>query len=293
MRYGHRDDEYEAEAEAADYDDDDDCRGSRRKLDRSSGMLADRRKKDAFESPRNIETMHKFSKSSRDVYYQRDPSPRYDNFEPMPRGSRSSSRRDHTYEDYEKASQSAANNTKFNFDQGFESDFNSTPAEKSLRFTTDFSDKESSRHQSHTSAPSAPSSAKDKTHTNESGTPNQPKLRFDENITVSKFDTNADLFEDDDFSKVQFEFENEDQWIEELPRKNNLKSQSAQRRLDNIKKSESVNIFAKKQDDPFEDDDFFKKPSPDSTNKKHTPNNGHPHSNYKWENSFAKFDENI
>lgn len=291
MRYAHRDDEYEVEG--TEYDDDDDCRGSRRRLDRSTGALADRRgKKDAFESPRNMESMHKISKSSRDVYYQsqRDPSPRYDSFEPMQRGSRSGSRREANYDAYEESPQSAATSTKFNFDQGFESDFNSTPVEKSLRFSTDFSDKESSRHHSHTSAPS---SAKDKTHTNESTTPNQPKLRFDENITVSKFESNADLFEDDDFSKVQFDFENEDQWIEELPRKNNLKSQSTQRRLD-IKKSESVNIFAKKQEDPFEDDDFFKKPSPDGTTKKNTQKNGHSNNNnYKWENSFAKFDENI
>lgn len=291
MRYGssHRDDEYEMEG--ADYDDDDDCRSSRRKLDRSTGMLADRRKKDAFDSPRNMESMHKFSKSSRDVYYhERDPSPRYDSFEPLQRGSRSGSRRDHNYDGYEESPQSAATNTKFNFDQGFESDFNSTPVEKSLRFSADFSDKESSRQHSHTSAPS---SAKDKPHTSGSATPNQPKLRFDEKITVSKFETNADLFDDDDFSKAQFDFENEDQWIEELPRKNNLKSHSAHKRFENIKKSESVNIFAKNQDDPFEDDDFFKKPSPDNNNKKNPQNNGHQNNNYKWENSFAKFDENI
>lgn len=311
MRYGsgHRDDEYDIEG--AEYDDDEECRGSRRRLDRSAGMsTGERRKKDAFDSPRNMEGMHKISRSSRDVYYQsqqREPSPRYDSFEPMQRGSRSSSRREHNYDGgFEDSPQSAANNTKFNFDQGFESDFNSTPVEKSIRFSTDFSDKDSSRHHSHTSAPS---SAKDKTHTSESGTPSQPKLRFDENITVSKFESNADLFEDDDFSKVQFDFENEDQWVEELPRKNNLKSQAAQKRFENIKKSESVNIFAKKQEDPFEDDDFFRQPSPDSNTKKNTQKNGHQNNNintnntnnnsnsgnnnYKWENSFAKFDESI
>lgn len=294
MRYAssHREDDYDAEGPEYD-EEEENGRGSRRRLDRSTGMLADRRKKDAFDSSRNMESMHKFSKSSRDVYFQsdRDQSPRYDSFDPLAKGPRSASRREHSYDDYENSPQSAAGNTKFNFEneQGFESDFNTTtPVEKSLRFSTDFSDKESSRHHS------GPSSAnKDKPHGNDFISPGQaPKLRFDEKITVSKFESNTDLFEDDDFSKAQFNFENEDQWIEELPRKNNLKSISSQRFENKFKKSESVNIFAKTQQDPFEDDDFFKKPSPETNNKKSSQNNNHHNNNYKWENSFAKFDEN-
>lgn len=288
MRYSssQRDDDYDAECPEYE-DEDENGSGARRRLDRSTGALADRRKKDAFESGRNIEGMHKFSRSSRDVYFQsdRDHSPRYGSFDPLGKGARS--RRD--YDGYEDSPQPTTSNNKFNFenDQGFESDFNTTTAEKTLRFSNDFSDKEQSRHGAHAVPSTSTMKSQDK------ASPGQPKLRFDEKITVSKFETNSDLFEDDDFSKAQFNFENEDQWVEELPRKNNLKSVSSHKRFENIKKSESVNIFAKNQDDPFEGDDFFNEPSPDNNNKKSTQNNSHHNNNYKWENSFAKFDENI
>lgn len=282
MRYSssHRDDDYDLEGPEYD-DEDENGSGTRRRLDRSTGALSERRKKDAFESGRNIEGMHKFSRSNRDVYFQldRDHSPRYGSFDPLGKSART--RRD--YEGYEDSPQPSTSNNKFNFenDQGFECDFNTTPAEKTLRFSNDFSDKEQSRHGAHAISSSSSMKSQDKSHDYTS--PGQPKLRFDEKITVSKFETNSDLFEDDDFS----------QWIEELPRKNNLKSVSAHKRFENIKKSESVNIFAKNQDDPFEGDDFFKEPSQDNNNKKNTQNNSHHNNNYKWENSFAKFDENI
>lgn len=299
LRFGssHREDEYEPEGPEYD-EDDENYRSSRRKLDRSTGALADRRKpKEAFESNRNMESMHKFSKSSRDVYFQseRERSPRYDSFDPLPKSARSGMRRDNNYDGYDDAAQPAGN-SKFNFDhdQGFESDFNTAPTEKSLRFSNEFADKDAAtrNHQS-TSSAASKTQFPEKSPANEFASTSTPKLRFDENITISKFDTNSDLFEDDDFSKAQFNFENEDQWIEELPKKNNLKSVTSHKRFENIKKSESVNIFAKNLDDPFEDDDFFKKTSPDN-NKDGTQYSSHKNNNnYKWENNFAKFDENI
>lgn len=306
-------------------------------------MMADRRKHD---SDRSMESMHRISRSNRDVYFQAEKEQRftgkYDPYEAVARGRPSSRReREFNYETYEDTPHPNIG-SKFNFDagdQGFESDFNAAP-EKNLRFSTDFSgEKDSARlahhqQQQHMSNVSQPSPASGSEHV---PTPPQQKLRFDDKITVSKFD----LFEDDDFSKAEFSFENEDQWVDELPKKINLKNVSNSgsgggggsgigaasgtqlKRHDHIKKSESVNIFAKKQDDPFEDDDFFKKSSPEqnscSNNSKRNGihNNNSSHNNninsntsnnssiksknvvannnasYKWENNFAKFDENI
>uniref|UniRef100_A0A1B0DIN4 Uncharacterized protein n=2 Tax=Phlebotomus papatasi TaxID=29031 RepID=A0A1B0DIN4_PHLPP len=89
------------------------------------------------------------------------------------------------------------------------------------------------------------------------------------------------MFEDD-FSKAELSVENEDQWSAELPKKS-LKVTTS-RNYDHLKKSESVNIFAKKTEDPFEDDDFFKSAENSETKKK---------DNYKWEKNFANFDDNI
>lgn len=88
-----------------------------------------------------------------------------------------------------------------------------------------------------------------------------PKLRFDDNVKVSQFD---DAFEDD-FSKATFDaFPNDDvQWHESLTKtaKQQIRNNKLQQRQQElIKKSESVNIFAKKVEDPFEDDEFFNSP---------------------------------
>lgn len=258
MRYpsASRGDDYEYDG--ADYDEEDEEQYHDIKSRKERNTFNDRRK---FEHGRNIESMHRMSKSNRDVY-QNDKYGKFDSFEyPAKSTSRSSSRRERefNYESYEDTPHPNVGTKKFEFetgDQGFESDFNAAP-EKSLRFSTDFSDEKPSpmrstqnqqqqQQQQHSIQSTAGSS--------DLQTPPQQKLRFDDKITVSKFD----LFDDDDFSKAEFSFENEDQWVEELPKKINLKNVTSIKRHENIKKSESINIFARKNDDPFEDDDFFK-----------------------------------
>ncbi|KAG4073767.1 hypothetical protein HA402_000991 [Bradysia odoriphaga] len=249
MRYPPAHRSSELEYEVADYENEPNYRMSRRKQEALRTMTAERRKKDSsFSFDRNMESMHKFSKSSRDVYY---PDDQY--VDDGPKSARS--RNEYEYDDYEETPRSM-NSGKFTFDdeQGFESDFNSPSNGKSLRFSNDFSEKETPRLNTHSVQKSVTPNAE--------VTPTiSQKLRFDDKITVSKFD----LFEDDDFSKAEFSFENEDQWVAELPKKN-LKTTA--KRQDNIKKSESVNIFAKKQEDPFEDDDFFAETNAEKNNNK-------------------------
>lgn len=305
----------------------DSYRGSRRKFDQSSRcMTQDRRThhKDTFEFDRNMESMHKFSKSSRDVYYNdkdNDDDNGYDNHTPPSHGPKSDHRRgtDYScYEDYDDEetpppprSGIGGPNTKFNFDeQGFESDFNSPSSNgKALRFSNDFSEKESAANRPRSTQNLTSITGQDAVTTPTSASTTSQKLRFDDNITVSKFESPAtgadDMFEDDDFSKAEFSFENEDQWMVQMPKKN-LKS--IRHAADNIKKSESVNIFAKKQDDPFEDDDFFKEttstsPIAERNNNNSLTANGSESNNgsstgvgqqqFKWEKNFAKFEDNI
>ncbi|EAA11384.4 AGAP006528-PA [Anopheles gambiae str. PEST] len=123
------------------------------------------------------------------------------------------------------------------------------------------------------------------------------KLRFNENVTVSKFDAEATtMFEDDFAGRSDAEQDPDDGQQQQqqgwsaarittspgpaaAPATSNngsnkkiLKTSSQaghhqqqhqqhqQQQLfnqDNIRKSDSINIFAKKVDDPFEDDDFF------------------------------------
>lgn len=279
-----------------------------RRKDRHAATAEYRRR---IEHNRSMETMQRMSRSQRDMCYPNEKSDRYDKYDSFDQsskggGSRSSSKREFSYDDTPPAHPNVGAANKFDFeppDNGFESDFNATP-EKNLRFSTDFSavDKTTTSTtpaptQSIQSAMSSSSTARlsQNTHSmpiqsvgNASGnaivaagntetinsTPPQQKLRFDDKITVSKFD----LFEDDDFSKAEFSFQNEDQWVEELPKKNNLKNISKMRH-ENIKKSESVNIFARNNNnDPFEDDDFF------ANSKRASEQNS---------NNFAKFDDNL
>lgn len=281
MRYPSAHRSSEVEYEMPDYENEPNYRMSRRKQEALRTMTAERRKKDSsFSFDRNMESMHKFSKSSRDVYYA-DEKERFDQYvDDGPKSARSV-RNEYEYDDYEETPRSM-NSGKFTFDdeQGFESDFNSPSNGKSLRFSNDFSEKETTpRLNTHNIQKSITPNAEP--------TPTiSQKLRFDDKITVSKFD----MFEDDDFSKAEFSFENEDQWVAELPKKN-LKS--TVKRQDNIKKSESVNIFAKKQEDPFEDDDFFAETSPEKNNNKNGSGGGGGNGQFNWERNFAKFDENI
>lgn len=234
--------------------------------------------------------------------------------------------------------------TKFSFDVGFESDFNqsspppapagtasscnstpaanvsaaNTPASKSsFRFSNDFSGgQDREKHYQHPPAGSLQqydlenrviSSPQTSTQTS------TPKLRFDDNVKVSQFD---DAFEDD-FSKATFDaFQNDDvQWQESLQKtaKQQMRNNKLQQRQQElIKKSESVNIFAKKVEDPFEDDEFFNSPptstATTNTNDK-TENNGGGNATVTannvntgsqvssgWDDdntNFAKFDENM
>lgn len=272
MRYPSAHRAGELDYEIADYENEPNYRMSRRKQEALRTMTAERRKKD-FSFDRNMESMHKFSKSSRDVYFP-DEKERFDQYvDDGPKSARTT-RNDYDYDDYEETPRSM-NSGKFTFDdeQGFESDFNSPSNGKSLRFSNDFSEKETPKLNTHSVQKSVTPNAE--------ATPTiSQKLRFDDKITVSKFD----MFDDDDFSKA--EFESEDQWVAELPKKN-LKT--AVKRQDNIKKSESVNIFAKKQEDPFEDDDFFAETSPEKNNNRNGGGNGQ----FNWERNFANFDENI
>lgn len=271
MRYpsATRGDDYEFEG--PDYDEEEEEQYNTRRKDRNTGTFSERRK---FEHNRNIETMHRMSRSNRDVYYQseKDRYAKFDSFDQTPKSSsRSSSRRERefNYESYEDTPHPNVGASKFDFepnDQGFESDFNAAP-EKNLRFSTDFSVEKPP--QPPRIPPAQHSVQLTAGSTELTSTPPQQKLRFDDNITVSKFD----LFEDDDFSKAEFSFENEDQWVEELPKKINLKNVTSVKRHDNIKKSESINIFARNNDDPFEDDDFFQKSEQN--------------------NNFAKFEGNL
>lgn len=333
MRYGSNSRNEDYDLDGNEYEEEESYRESRRKDRNATAMTNERRRqKSAFDVDRNMESMHRFSKSSRDVYYQseKDRYDKFDAFDRLPKDHRSDSHREHVYFDNFEDTPHPSVGKKFNFDppdQGFESDFNTAPTEKALRFSNDFSDKESPRpHQQQQQQPTTPSDFASPAY----ATTPQQKLRFDDKITVSKFESNSDRFEDDDFSKAEFSFENEDQWIEELPKKNNLKMTN-KRSSENIKKSESVNIFAKNQEDPFEDDDFFKSASPDNTNgsnnrrtflnnnnsknnnglnsittnnnnntnsknssnSNNSNNNNNNNSTFKWENNFAKFDDNI
>lgn len=197
--------------------------------------------------------------------------------------------------------------TKFSFDVGFESDFNqsspppapagtasscnstpaaiastaNTPASKSsFRFSNDFSggQEREKHHFQHAAAGSLQQYDLDnrglspQTSTQTS----TPKLRFDDNVKVSQFD---DAFEDD-FSKATFDaFPNEDvQWQESLtkPTKQQIRNNKLQQRQQElIKKSESVNIFAKKVEDPFEDDEFFNSPVPTASNNSNDKTENH------------------
>lgn len=187
-------------------------------------------------------------------------------------------------------------------EQGFESDFNassppsqpvpqpptapstaaSISTKSSFRFSNDFSSLE-----------------KDRTTFENSST---QKLRFDDKVTVSKFE-NDHHFEDD-FSK--------NTEVEQPKNPGRLNSKFSKQE---IKKSESVNIFGKKiEDDPFEDDDFFKSSATPTSAAGHAAvtfanselGNGcrrRPSVNksnvsmiqeeQQWEDNFAKFDENM
>lgn len=195
-----------------------------------------------------------------------------------------------------------------------------TPATKSsFRFSNDFSEREKlhSFPQNSTSVSSSQQLDLDSTQSPAShAIPSiiTQKLRFDDNVKVSQFDDAA--FEDD-FSNAQFDFEKEDQWhadslqsasnaalMTTATKKHNLRNSKLQQRQELIRKSESINIFGKKSEDPFEDDEFFKAPGEGvlANNNNNNSNvqqlsksgvgNG---SGFQCDDdfNFAKFDENM
>lgn len=181
-------------------------------------------------------------------------------------------------------------------EQGFESDFIATSPLKSagslksrpmFRFSTDYSNNNSPGLDSSPSAMSTGGGSGG----GQNGS--QPRLRFNEKVKVSNYlEEKSDslesppggsggtgrtaLFEDD------FSGELGDQWDESFPAPT-MRSQVGREK--DIRKSESVNIFAKKSDDPFEDDDFFK--SGDGGGSEEQKDN------FNWNHNFAKFDNNI
>lgn len=236
-----------------------------------------------FSTRRDLERMQKISKSNKEIYSSNDRSLKLQHSEGSSRFAARQMRQDVECDDMDDVSRnSCGSKCPYEDEQGFESDF-STPASrndsklKTFRFSNDFSEK---------SFPGPPNAIQRGRATGQSVSPSyiQQKLRFDDNVTVSKIEsnvakkeTNTDGFDDDDFSKAQFAFETTDQWNDNLPRSNlKLKGNG---KPENIRKSDSVNIFAKKVDDPFEDDDFFSSNPAKETKTR------------EWEKNFAKFDD--
>ncbi|XP_037940415.1 protein disabled [Teleopsis dalmanni] len=302
---------------------------NRRRHEMHQRMLESERRQHALSKPGFKPNTSVSNSSAPKKYHTRDGRSEYtfDDFEqtPTPRSNASASGGS--------AYPVSGSCTKFSFDGGFESDFNqsspppapagtasscnstpagtgsatTTPATKSsFRFSNDFSEREKLAFaQNSTSVSSLQQFDLDtgSSPVSRATPPSTQKLRFDDNVKISQFDDAA--FEDD-FSKAQFDFEKEDQWHADslqstsnaATKKHNLRNSKLQQRQELIKKSESINIFAKKAEDPFEDDEFFKAPttetktSDNGINKNNTTNIGN---NFQWDddNNFAKFDENM
>ncbi|XP_055620361.1 protein disabled isoform X2 [Toxorhynchites rutilus septentrionalis] len=293
------------------------------------------------------ETMRRMKKSnSRDLYFEDEDKGRFSgkfgsgNFEAAtPPKSAKNVRMEFEFEDFGDTPQSNTS-SKFNFEggDGFESDFNSPPvppsgeiqtthhSAKSFRFSNDFSEKESGRHHQSYHQKNQPPGFGGGFEADFTSTPRSApgiqqtasKLRFNENVTISKFNAEANtagthMFEDDFTGRLDPELE--DQWATDRQPSSaasngskkilKISSQHHSQSQDNIHKSDSVNIFAKKVEDPFEDDDFFSTggtaagekdpfgseansgPGNDSTN---APG---PGGQSGWDKNFANFDDNI
>lgn len=287
------------------------------------------------------EAMRRIKKSnSRDLYFEGEDKERFTGKfgsgsfgNVTPPKSAKHVRMELEFEDFGETPQSNTSG-KFNFESGdgFESDFNSPPAPpggggqiphhntKAFRFSNDFSEKDPGRHYQpyHKGQPqSFGGFDADFSSTQRSASTAQTasKLRFNENVTVSKFSseaaTGSHMFEDDFAGRSDNELE--DQWTPEMTApvtnsngsKKILKTSSQQQsqQHDNLRKSDSVNIFAKKVDDPFEDDDFFS--SGVTTEKDPFEGNGNGPGGETgttgtggtqsggWDKNFANFDDNI
>ncbi|KAL5292877.1 DAB2 family protein [Megaselia abdita] len=298
-----------------DYDDYMECEDYQQPIDEDKFERLNRRKHEMHQRMGEIERRKKVSKykyedeDEMDEDYDDPPMSRKDNsdyYMDKPRYASQQKFDAFDFEAYNDGSPSKPTSStirtssgKFSYqEQGFESDFNASPpsqvvsqpptapstaasTKSSFRFSNDFSSLEKDRSNFEN--------------------PSTQKLRFDDKVTVSKFE-NDHHFEDD-FSKNS-EFEQN-----KNPNRANSKFSKQE-----IKKSESVNIFAKKSDDPFEDDDFFKSSATPTSASSHSAvtfansdlGNGcrrRPSVNksnvsmiqeeQQWEDNFAKFDENM
>ncbi|XP_063697678.1 protein disabled isoform X2 [Culicoides brevitarsis] len=253
-----------------------------------------------------------FKKSnSRDLFYDEAPKDSFDDEKSLKKPQNRNKFEFNDFEDPPVANKSAAATTtpssggavpasKFNFDDGgFESDFNNSPVppptssgsagnQNKFRFSNDYSDKDSPKTSQQKASSLRAANNYETTeytshspHSNASHSSSTMKLRFNENVKVSQFSSNSNMFEDD-FSKANVDAGG-DQWSSEMPLKKGNDKQGSGRQHDNIKKSESVNIFAKKKDfDPFEDDPFFGQTSNENNNKDENISQ-----------SFANFDANM
>lgn len=325
--------------EVPDYENDD-YRGSRCQLDSAMSSTTpvrtystiDRCTKERFdfdyENSNSVEAAREFSRSNRDVYYAANQADSFQSSFAQDAGQQANSGVPRPLS--ARTAATTPGPSKGNYDeneeqQGFESDFNSSSNGKQLRFSNDFSsDKERHHHANVHQAlaqnqqpPPAQQLSVASMPTVDRRTPPTPsvtaaaaqKLRFDETVTVTKFDRNAEqMFDDDDFSKADFTFAHDDQWASKkgklLPHTTTQQMlhqhdhRPSRGQQDLIKKSESVNIFAKREIDPFENDDFFNVTNEqvggatdahDGGCSEETRNgNG-----FNWDKNFAKFDDNM
>lgn len=183
-------------------------------------------------------------------------------------------------------------------EQGFESDFIAGSPVKSagslknrpiFRFSTDYSNNNSPGVDSSPSAVVGSGGGQN----GGSGSGSQPRLRFNEKVKVSNYlEDKSDSLEsppgkENDHFEDDFSAEMGDQWDESFTMPTGISGGNrATTKEKDIRKSESVNIFAKKSDDPFEDDDFFK------TGGNGEEESQQPKDNFNWNHNFAKFDDN-
>lgn len=192
-------------------------------------------------------------------------------------------------------------------EQGFESDFIAGSPIKSagslknrpiFRFSTDYSNNNSPGVDC---SPSAVSTGSGGGGGGQNGGGPQPRLRFNEKVKVSNYledksdslesppgkGGNEEGEEEEDHFEDDFSTEGGDQWDESftVPTGSRVTPTTTTKDKD-IRKSESVNIFAKKSDDPFEDDDFFK------TSGDEQPTTGESNNHFNWNHNFAKFEDN-
>lgn len=185
---------------------------------------------------------------------------------------------------------------KFNFD-GFESDFNSSSPKQIQHQTSQDMQKFSFEGDFRTSPnPSSASGGGGASVAKSSSS--QQKLRFNENVAVSKFDKNStsqQMFEDDFIESWTPPSDINNQSAMQSSLKKTPMSNLKFSKQENIKKSDSINIFARKSDeDPFANDDFFNSESGNGGGDDNSEVNNEAEDPFQWnsQNNFANFDDN-